>query len=457
MPLPTSTSLATRKRTRSSNVTENLTDPHTTNSHTSFASSSTTATLNISTRTAQTMPANAPPKRQRNNPPPPMPSPPVRPRTNYSFRNRSITPDPRHPATRFPSLNTSSTSSSLTTSRIATATTTGQRYNLRSRRPQSQIRLPQVPTPHPTAAPRRPRRPAPSMTPSISSSNSSSITGLQSTPLIVPPLPPPPPPPMPSLSFPIPPMIQPRQYRLVYISDDDDDLPTSGLGTATLLNTTLNLVTDDEDDEYTISSRPTTIRRQTTRSISGAGLNTRSFRTSTNPASALSTSSSSSSSSSNSTNSLTTINTQDFMTGVAHVRLNRAIEIVIDSIQSLEGAVNNFDQLVFSLIYGRLDSRSELESIEGMIRLSRILSLTLPARLSQEEIDALPKIVFEKKSNGNASVLLAEKCPICLTEFDDQERINKLHCSHLFHLQCISTWLSENDSCPTCRRKVMGD
>ena len=43
------------------------------------------------------------------------------------------------------------------------------------------------------------------------------------------------------------------------------------------------------------------------------------------------------------------------MTGVAHVRLNRAIEIVIESIQSLEGAVNNFDQLVFSLIYGRLD------------------------------------------------------------------------------------------------------
>lgn len=80
-----------------------------------------------------------------------------------------------------------------------------------------------------------------------------------------------------------------------------------------------------------------------------------------------------------------------------------------------------------------------------MIRLSRILSLTLPARLSQEEIDALPKIVFEKKSNGNASVLLAEKCPICLTEFDDQERINKLHCSHLFHLQCISTWLSVRD------------
>lgn len=54
--------------------------------------------------------------------------------------------------------------------------------------------------------------------------------------------------------------------------------------------------------------------------------------------------------------------------GVAHVRLNRAIEIVIDSIQSLEGAVNNFDQLVFGLIYGRLSSRNEYESIEVRLR-----------------------------------------------------------------------------------------
>jgi len=63
--------------------------------------------------------------------------------------------------------------------------------------------------------------------------------------------------------------------------------------------------------------------------------------------------------------STTTIDNQDHPTGgVAHVRLNRAIEIVIDSIQSLEGAVNNFDQLVFGLIYGRLSTRTEFESIE---------------------------------------------------------------------------------------------
>ncbi len=70
------------------------------------------------------------------------------------------------------------------------------------------------------------------------------------------------------------------------------------------------------------------------------------------------------SSASSSSSSTSSINTQDFISGVAHVRLNRAIEIVIDSIQSLEGAVNNFDQLVFGLIYGRLGTRTEFESIE---------------------------------------------------------------------------------------------
>lgn len=77
-----------------------------------------------------------------------------------------------------------------------------------------------------------------------------------------------------------------------------------------------------------------------------------------------------------------------------------------------------------------------------MIRLSRILNLNLPTRLSQEEIDNLPKISFDSMSVPDSSVLLVEKCPICLTEFDDKETINKLHCTHLFHPPCISTWLS---------------
>lgn len=66
-----------------------------------------------------------------------------------------------------------------------------------------------------------------------------------------------------------------------------------------------------------------------------------------------------------SSSSTTTANNAEYSTGtVAHIRLNRAIEIVIDSIQSLEGAVNNFDQLVFSLIYGPLNARTEVDGTE---------------------------------------------------------------------------------------------
>ncbi|CAF0793991.1 unnamed protein product [Rotaria sordida] len=448
MPSVPPTSIATRKRTRSTNMSENNHDHQQTASSNTSTTTITTLINNNSSHSTNTVTVNAPPKRQRNNPPPTGPPPPVAPRTTYSFRNRSLTPDPRHLITRFPSVHPPSSRSN-----------NQQRYNLRSRRPQSQVRLPQVPTTHPIIPPRRTRPLIPPIiqtTTSASSStnvNQSSSLTLQTS--LLSPSPPRPPsasilPVVPPITHLTPPMIQPRQYRLVYISDDDDE-PQA---TATVVNTTLDLVTEDDDDELIRSHIAS--HHRLSRSTVGAGFNTR-LRTGVAavPSSATSTSSSSSSSSSNSTTA--TINTQDFVSGVAYVRLNRAIEIVIDSIQSLEGAVNSFDQLIFALIYGRLNTRDESESIEGMIRLSRILNLSLPSRLSQDEIDALPKIIFVNKSGPTSSILLVEKCPICLNEFDDQETINKLHCTHLFHLQCISTWLSENDSCPTCRRKVMGD
>jgi hypothetical protein len=267
-PLPP-TSMATRKRTRSTNISENNIDHQQTVSS-SVVPSTTATSVNISSLPINTVAANAPPKRQRNNPPSTGPPPPVPPRTSYSFRNRSLTPDPRHPSTRFPSLHTPSSRS-----------INRQRYNLRPRRPQSQIRLPQVSTPHPIIAPRRIRRPIPPIAQTTLTSSPTNI--IQSSSLSIESLlPSPPPPPLPApvpvlpgippATLPTPPMIQPRQYRLVYISDDDDDQPATTQGTATIVNTTFNLITDDEDDELI---RPQVARRRTSRSTSGAGLNTR--------------------------------------------------------------------------------------------------------------------------------------------------------------------------------------
>lgn len=187
--MPPPTSMVSRKRTRTTTASESNNDHEQDTSTSTIVSSLPTNTV--------------PPKRQRNNPP--------STRTNYPLRNHSLTPD-------------SEQISSIDTS------TNLQRYNLRPRRPQSQIHLPQI------SAPRRARRQIPPVV-------TTPIEQEQLTPSIV----------------------QPRQYRLVYISDDDNQ-PTHPPSTI------MNLVSDDDNNA---PIRSQTAPRRTSRSTSGTGLTTR--------------------------------------------------------------------------------------------------------------------------------------------------------------------------------------
>uniref|UniRef100_A0A2P2MXI0 RING-type E3 ubiquitin transferase n=1 Tax=Rhizophora mucronata TaxID=61149 RepID=A0A2P2MXI0_RHIMU len=43
-------------------------------------------------------------------------------------------------------------------------------------------------------------------------------------------------------------------------------------------------------------------------------------------------------------------------------------------------------------------------------------------------------------------------CAICLGEFQENEIVKMIpHCQHVFHLQCIDTWLKMHVTCPVCR------
>ncbi|XP_059637676.1 uncharacterized protein LOC132279657 [Cornus florida] len=48
-------------------------------------------------------------------------------------------------------------------------------------------------------------------------------------------------------------------------------------------------------------------------------------------------------------------------------------------------------------------------------------------------------------------------CPICLDVMstDTMDIIYETCCLHVFHRRCISAWLSESNSCPTCRFQVL--
>jgi len=43
-------------------------------------------------------------------------------------------------------------------------------------------------------------------------------------------------------------------------------------------------------------------------------------------------------------------------------------------------------------------------------------------------------------------------CSICLDDFKNEDILNKLNCDHMFHKNCLGSWLNDNNiSCPLCR------
>ena len=45
-------------------------------------------------------------------------------------------------------------------------------------------------------------------------------------------------------------------------------------------------------------------------------------------------------------------------------------------------------------------------------------------------------------------------CAVCLQEFQAEELAMKLPCTHLFHEDCVRTWLKKSITCPTCRKPL---
>jgi hypothetical protein len=45
-------------------------------------------------------------------------------------------------------------------------------------------------------------------------------------------------------------------------------------------------------------------------------------------------------------------------------------------------------------------------------------------------------------------------CPICLVDIVKGDRVVKLDCDHLFHVGCISSWISRKAQCPACRFNI---
>ncbi|XP_028808173.1 RING-H2 finger protein ATL57 [Neltuma alba] len=66
--------------------------------------------------------------------------------------------------------------------------------------------------------------------------------------------------------------------------------------------------------------------------------------------------------------------------------------------------------------------------------------------LDRATVQSLP--VFRYNAEGKHQ----EDCTICLSEFETGETVKVIpNCKHVFHRECVDTWLSSHVTCPICR------
>eukprot|EP01104_Vermistella_antarctica_P011015 TRINITY_DN300_c2_g4_i1.p1 TRINITY_DN300_c2_g4~~TRINITY_DN300_c2_g4_i1.p1 ORF type:complete len:745 (-),score=149.73 TRINITY_DN300_c2_g4_i1:103-2010(-) len=96
------------------------------------------------------------------------------------------------------------------------------------------------------------------------------------------------------------------------------------------------------------------------------------------------------------------------------------------------------------------------------------LSSSGPPPAAPSAVDQLVEEVFHSKENKE--IVLAEEgapsvceinhneeyctCPICLDNFDEGAVITRMPCGHAFDKECLSHWLVERNTCPSCRYEL---
>jgi len=91
-----------------------------------------------------------------------------------------------------------------------------------------------------------------------------------------------------------------------------------------------------------------------------------------------------------------------------------------------------------------------LESYEEVSRLTEMIG-SVKTGLPDEKLSILPNFILKKQYN----IDYEEKCSICFDNWVINQKLTRLNCFHLFHTECIKTWLKEKRKCPICNYEVI--
>ena len=72
-----------------------------------------------------------------------------------------------------------------------------------------------------------------------------------------------------------------------------------------------------------------------------------------------------------------------------------------------------------------------------------------------EKSKSMPTPATNKNINDELKLWEDNTCSICLCDYVPGEECTKLPCGHLFHSECITSWLQLNRRCPLCNFEVI--
>jgi E3 ubiquitin-protein ligase RNF38/44 len=75
--------------------------------------------------------------------------------------------------------------------------------------------------------------------------------------------------------------------------------------------------------------------------------------------------------------------------------------------------------------------------------------ITILKGLQDQEFKDLNQVNYRPTENLSEE---NKKCIICMTEYEPNEALKLLPCTHRFHAQCIEQWLKDHSKCPICKK-----
>lgn len=67
---------------------------------------------------------------------------------------------------------------------------------------------------------------------------------------------------------------------------------------------------------------------------------------------------------------------------------------------------------------------------------------------------SIQQITFQEGSSTQSINSTQTVCSICLSDFEIDDELIELPCSHSYHRECITEWLLLKSQCPTCKANV---